>query len=193
MDAASAHCPHVIVWPIVAAARFTESGFAAIAVMNIPEVTVEVWNTVVMTYAPIFFSVPFSGSEPHATQSAFVRGRKIPPARAAREGIAGARIASENTSEYVSPRVDFPKMDTMMYAILFPRPVLMNPLARKNAIAMSHGISDENAEKAAAKGRRPVTMLTARPTIAVAPSGRGCDGRDRGETRQYDPRFVVGF
>jgi hypothetical protein len=88
-----------MVWPMVAAARFTDRGLAAIAVMNIPEVTVEVWNTVVMTYAPIFFSVPFSGSEPHATQSALVRGKKMPPARAAREGMAGASRASENTRE----------------------------------------------------------------------------------------------
>ena len=43
---------------MVAAARLTESGFAAIAVMNIPDVIVEVWNTVVITYEPIFFSVP---------------------------------------------------------------------------------------------------------------------------------------
>ena len=138
-DAASAHWPQVMVWPMVAAARFTDSGLAAIAVMNMPEVMVEVWKTVVITYAPIFFSVPLSGSEPHATQSALVRGRKIPPARAAREGMAGARSASEKTREYVRPRVDLPKMDTMMYAMRLPRPVLMKPRARKNARAISQG------------------------------------------------------
>ena len=63
-----------------------DRGLAAIAVMNMPEVTVEVWNTVVMTYAPIFFCVPLSGSEPHATHSALVSGRKMPPARARRNG-----------------------------------------------------------------------------------------------------------
>ena len=48
-DAARAHWPQVMVSPMVAAARFTDRGLAAIAVMNIPEVTVDVWNTVVMT------------------------------------------------------------------------------------------------------------------------------------------------
>lgn len=85
--------------PVMDAARFTLSGLAAMAVMNIPEEIVEVWNTVVMTYAPIFFSVPLAGSEPHATQSALARGKKIPPARAAKEGMAGASKASENTKE----------------------------------------------------------------------------------------------
>ena len=50
----------------------------------------------------------------------------------------------------------------------------MKPRARKKASAISQGISDENALKAAAKGNRPVTMETPRPIIAVAPRGRGC-------------------
>jgi hypothetical protein len=97
----------------------------------------------------------------------------MPPARAASEGMAGARSASENTKEYVRPSVDLPNADTMMYAMRLPRPVLMNPRARKNASAMSHGISDENALNAALKGSRPVTMDTPRPIRAVAPRGRG--------------------
>ena len=40
------------------------------------------------------FCVPFSGSEPHARQSALARGMKMPPARAATEGMAGATRAS---------------------------------------------------------------------------------------------------
>ena len=43
------HWPQVMVWPIAAAARFTDRGLAAIAVINMPEVMVEVWKTVVMT------------------------------------------------------------------------------------------------------------------------------------------------
>ena len=77
--------------------------------------------------------------------------------------------------------MDLPNMDTMMYAMRLPRPVLMNPLARKNASAMSHGISDENALNAALKGSRPVTMETPRPIKAVAPRGRGCEEVGRGE------------
>lgn len=50
----------------------------------------------------------------------------------------------------------------------------MKPRARKKASAISQGISDENALKAALKGNRPVTMETPRPIIAVAPRGRGC-------------------
>lgn len=84
---------------MVAAARLTESGLAAMAVMNMPEVMHDVWKRVAMTYAPIFFSVPSSGLDPQATQRAFASGRKMPPARAASDGIAGARSASENTRE----------------------------------------------------------------------------------------------
>ena len=94
-----AHCAQVMVIPVMDAAKLTLSGFAAIAVMNIPEEMVDVWKTVVMTYAPIFFSVPSSGVDPHATQSALASGKKIPPARAARDGIAGASNASEKTKE----------------------------------------------------------------------------------------------
>ena len=56
----------------------------------------------------------------------------------------------------------------------FPKPVLINPLAKKNAIAINHGISLENAENAAENGNKPVVMLTPRPIIATAPSGNGC-------------------
>lgn len=48
-EAAKAHWPHVIVIPVTAAAKLTDKGFAAIAVINIPEVIVDVWKTVVMT------------------------------------------------------------------------------------------------------------------------------------------------
>ncbi len=40
-------------------ARSTASGLAAMAVMNMPDEMHDVWNSVFMTYAPIFFSVPF--------------------------------------------------------------------------------------------------------------------------------------
>jgi len=143
------------------------------AVMNIPEEIVDVWNNVVMTYAPIFFSVLLAGSEPHATHNALARGKKIPPARAAKDGIAGASNASENTKEYVKPSVDLPNMLTILYAMRLPRPVLMNPRAKKNASAINQGISLENAENAAENGKRPVVMATPKPIIAVAPSGSG--------------------
>mmetsp|Transcript_23928 Transcript_23928/g.77747 ORF Transcript_23928/g.77747 Transcript_23928/m.77747 type:complete len:201 (-) Transcript_23928:118-720(-) len=162
-----------MVWPMVAAARLTLSGLAAMAVMNMPDDTHEVWKTVVITYAPIFFCVPSSGLEPHARQSALVSGKKMPPARAASDGMAGASSASLNTSEYVSPSVDLPKRLTTRYAMRFPRPVLMKPRARKKAIAISHGISDEKALKAAANGSVPVTIATPSPIIATAPSGSG--------------------
>ena len=50
----------------------------------------------------------------------------------------------------------------------------MNPLAKKNAIAINHGISLEKAENAAANGNKPVVMETPRPIIATAPNGNGC-------------------
>jgi hypothetical protein len=63
-----------------------------------------------------------------------------------------------------------------MYAMRLPRPVLMNPRARKNASAMSQGISDEKALKAAEKGSRPVTMETPRPIRAVRTEGKRLRG-----------------
>jgi hypothetical protein len=37
------------------------------AVMNMPDEMVVVWKHVFMMYAPSFFSVPFFGSLPHAS------------------------------------------------------------------------------------------------------------------------------
>ena len=44
----------------------------------------------------------------------FARGKKIPPARAATEGMAGDRRASAKTREYVRPREVLPKAATMV-------------------------------------------------------------------------------
>jgi len=49
---------------------------------------------------------------PQAWARAVTRGRKMPPARAATEGMAGARSASLSTSEYVSPRDVLPNSAT---------------------------------------------------------------------------------
>lgn len=46
--------------------RFMLSGLVVMVVMNILEEIVEVWNTVVMTYAFIFFFVSLAGSESYA-------------------------------------------------------------------------------------------------------------------------------
>lgn len=50
----------------------------------------------------------------------------------------------------------------------------MNPFAKKNARAMSHGIGSPNPENAPAKVRVLVRTETPRPNIATAPSGSGC-------------------
>ena len=110
-----------------------------------------------------------------------------------KRGMAGARSASEKTREYVRPRVDLPKMDTMMYAMRLPRPVLMKPRARKNARAISQGISEEKALNAAAKGRRPVTIETPRPIMAVAPRGRGCEQKWKGNLLTNFPMRIFDF
>ena len=62
----------------------------------------------------------------------------------------------------------------------------MKPRARKKASAISQGISDENALKAAAKGNRPVTMETPRPIIAVAPREEAARSKDRGRASAAD-------
>ena len=79
-----------LIWePSASAARLTARGLAAMAVMNMAEEMVLVWKQVSMTYAPTFFSVPFSGELPQARQRALARGKKIPPARAATCGGKG--------------------------------------------------------------------------------------------------------
>lgn len=127
-----------------------------------------------MSHAPNFLSVPSPVLLPHATHSAFTSGRKIPPARADTDGIAGARSASLNTKLYPNPNDELPKSFTNWYATRFPRPVLMKPFAKKNASAMSHGIGSPNPENAAAKVRVLVRTETPNPNIATAPRGKGC-------------------
>ena len=83
------------------------------AVMNMALVIVLVWKQVTIRYEPIFLDVPSAGSDPHACASALHNGKKIPPARAARLGIAGARRASAKTKEYVSPSVVLPNALTI--------------------------------------------------------------------------------
>ena len=50
---------HLMVAPSVSRARSTASGLAAMAVMNMAEEMQDVWKSTFITYAPIFFSVPF--------------------------------------------------------------------------------------------------------------------------------------
>lgn len=52
-----------------------------------------------MMYDPSLPSVPFLGSDPQARHSDWASGKKMPPARAASEGMAGARRASAKTRE----------------------------------------------------------------------------------------------
>ncbi len=56
---------------------------------------------------------PFRSQLSVVVRHTLARGKKMPPARAATEGMAGARSASANTKEYVRPRVVFPNRDTM--------------------------------------------------------------------------------
>lgn len=56
----------------------------------------------------------------------------------------------------------------------FPSPVLINPLAKKNARAINHGMGSPNAEKAAANVNVLVSTLAPSPIKATAPSGNGC-------------------
>jgi len=94
-----AQVPQEMVLPMVSLARLTARGLAAMAVMNMAEVTQVHWKHVFMMYEPSLSWVPFSGSEPQAMQRALARGKVMPPARAAREGMPGDRRASANTSE----------------------------------------------------------------------------------------------
>jgi len=95
--AALAQSVHPIVCLIVLNAKLALKGFAAIAVKNIEEEITEVWKQVSINHEPRRCSVPSPTLLPQATQRDFTNGRKIPPARAETEGIAGAKRASLKT------------------------------------------------------------------------------------------------
>jgi hypothetical protein len=57
----------------------------------------DVWKQVNINHEPSLCSVPSPTLLPQATQSDFTNGKKIPPARAETEGIAGANKASLKT------------------------------------------------------------------------------------------------
>lgn len=66
-----------------------------------------------------------------------------------------------------------PKRETKWYARRLPRPVLMNPRAKKKASAISQGMGSPKAENAAEKVRVLVRTDAPRPINATAPRGRG--------------------
>uniref|UniRef100_A0A0A9HJH1 POMT1 n=1 Tax=Arundo donax TaxID=35708 RepID=A0A0A9HJH1_ARUDO len=96
--AAFAHSVQPIPCPIVAAVRLAASGFAAIPVRNMADEITEVWKQVSMSHEPSLRSVPSPVRDPQASQRDLTSGRKMPPARAETEGMAGARSASAKTS-----------------------------------------------------------------------------------------------
>ncbi|KAM2960661.1 hypothetical protein FF1_030327 [Malus domestica] len=171
--AALAQSVHPIVCLIVFNAKLALKGLAAMAVKNIADEITEVWKHVSINHDPNLPSVPSPTLLPQATQRDFTNGKKIPPARAETEGIAGASKASLKTRLYPNPREELPKRETNWYAIRFPSPVLMKPRAKKKARAMSQGIGSPKAEKAAPKVSVFVRTEAPRPSKATAPRGRG--------------------
>jgi hypothetical protein len=142
-------------------------------VRNIDEDITEVWKQVNISQAPSLRSVPSPTLLPQAAHKDFTKGKKIPPALAETEGMAGARSASEKTRLYPSPREEEPKRETKRYAKRLPRPVFINPRAKKKASAISQGMGSPNAENAAEKERVLVRTEAPRPNRATAPRGRG--------------------
>ncbi|GER55067.1 O-Glycosyl hydrolases family 17 protein [Striga asiatica] len=149
--AALAQSTHPIGIFMVLNVKLAAKGLAAIAVKNIEDEITDVWKQVSISQEPSLFSVPSPTLLPQATQRDFTSGRKIPPALAETEGMAGARRASLKTR----------------------LPVLINPRAKKKASAISQGIGSPKAEKAAAKVRVLVRTHAPRPRRATAPSGSG--------------------
>lgn len=155
------------------AVRFAANGFAAIAVRNIDDEITDVWKQVRISHDPSLFSVPSPTLLPQATLRDFTNGRKMPPALADTDGIAGAKRASLRTKLYPNPNDVLPNRDTNWYAIRLPNPVLMNPRAKKKASAISHGMGSAKEENAAANVSVFVRTLIPRPSSATAPSGSG--------------------
>lgn len=95
--AATAQSVQPMVCLIVLYVKFALKGLAAMAVRNMEDEITEVWKQVSMSQEPRRCSVPSPTLLPQATQRDLTSGRKIPPARAETEGIAGARRASLKT------------------------------------------------------------------------------------------------
>lgn len=97
---------------IVLKVKFALNGFAAIPVKNMADEMQDVWKQVSINQDPSRFSVPSPTLLPQATQSDLTNGRKIPPALADTDGMAGASKASLNTKLYPSPNDELPKSET---------------------------------------------------------------------------------
>lgn len=110
--AALAQSVHPIVCLIVFNVKVALRGFAAIAVKNIDDEITEVWKQVSINQDPNLFSVPSPALLPHAMHKDFTKGKKIPPALAETDGIAGAKRASLNTKLYPNPSDELPNKET---------------------------------------------------------------------------------
>lgn len=95
--AALAQSVHPIVCLMVLKVKLALKGLAAMAVKNIEEEMADVWKQVNINQEPSLSSVPSPTLLPQATQRDFTKGKKMPPALAETEGIAGANSASLNT------------------------------------------------------------------------------------------------
>mmetsp|Transcript_5329 Transcript_5329/g.18831 ORF Transcript_5329/g.18831 Transcript_5329/m.18831 type:complete len:243 (-) Transcript_5329:13-741(-) len=116
-------------------------------------------------------------------------GRNTPPALAVDEGMAGEMMASAKVRPYARPMVLLPYSLTNRVATLSPRPVWMNPLAKKKEITINQMTSFENAPNASAKLRVRVATATVSPANAQAPTGRGPSTRPVTVERKMDSSF----
>ena len=78
-----------------------------------------------------------SGSEPKADAKLRVIGYTTPPVRAVLEGVAGARIKSLTNNVYARRIGLLPNNLIKIYAMRWPRPVLIKPRDNRNAATIN--------------------------------------------------------
>lgn len=100
-------------------------------------------------------------------------GKNTPPALAVVLGMAGATSASLIVKPYESPNVLFPNHLTKYVAILSPKPVFTNPLAKKKEITINQITSLVYALNAVSKLSVLVKTTVVRESNDHAPTGSG--------------------
>ena len=116
---------------------------------------------------------PFCGSEPKAFAKLVVIGMITPPTRAVLEGVAGAKIKSDKANAYAKRNELLPKAEIKLYAIRFPKPVLIKPRENKKAPTINQIAELAKPEMPSLIFNVPVKAATVITTMDTPPIGNG--------------------
>ena len=96
-----------------------------------------------------------------------------PPTRAVLDGVAGAKIKSDKANAYAKRNELLPKAAIKLYAIRFPKPVLIKPRENKKAPTINQIAELAKPEIASPIFNVPVKAATVITTMDTPPIGNG--------------------